>query len=622
VTTSDSVTAGRRHETAVRSRPEAGDRVDSLPTSLAHAPAVWLAVIVVLSTIARVAIGLGVHSPWILPDEILYSDLARSIAAGDTPAVRGVSTVGWGVVYPTLIAPAWAMFGDPVWQYHAALTINALVMSSAAIPAYLLARLFVPRRDGVLVALLTVLVPSMAYTGVVMTENAFYPAFLWTMFLIARAIRRPTVASQLLALAGVAVLSATRIQGVVIGGVLVAGIVLYVLAGPRAERRAYLVRIAPTLVAVGVVLAAAVAALVARGPNASLGSRSGTFDALRPGEVPEWFAYLLGGLVLYVALIPAAASVVVIVRGIRRRAPEPERLFASIALPTMVVLPLMVSVVSASIDVDGRETLNERYVFYLVPLLFLGLAIWIRAGLPRPRLLAAVAAGSCAALALLVPIDRFEYNAGFQSPSLLPWLGLSDSRVALAVAVGAFVAIAAGLWLRSRTEHAPRLWLVVGVWMTLVAALTVGDNSYLSSVSARAFTGRPANWVDRAVPPGETVAVVWRQEPRRTEPEGVGYWLMVTEMFNPSVGQIFRAGPETYYEDVLPTVPVIARPGSGRLERAGGAPLEARYVLVTCRWPVVGRVVATAPYGALQLVEASAPLRLAPRGRCPAAARS
>jgi hypothetical protein len=97
---------------------------------------------------------------------------------------------------------------------------------------------------------------------------------------------------------------------------------------------------------------------------------------------------------------------------------------------------------------------------------------------------------------------------------------------------------------------------------------------------------------------------------------------MVTEMFNPSVGQIFRAGPETYYEDVLPTVPVIARPGSGRLERAGGAPLESRYVLVTCRWPVVGRVVATAPYGALQLVEASAPLRLAPRGRCPASARS
>jgi hypothetical protein len=97
---------------------------------------------------------------------------------------------------------------------------------------------------------------------------------------------------------------------------------------------------------------------------------------------------------------------------------------------------------------------------------------------------------------------------------------------------------------------------------------------------------------------------------------------MVTEMFNRSVGPVYRIGPATYYENVLPTVPVVARAGSGRLERVSGAALNARYVLVTCRWPVIGRVVATAPYGALQLVEASAPLRVAPRGRCPAAAGS
>ncbi len=617
MTTSDSVAGGA----GVAIRTRSSDGAASLSTGLVRAPAAWIALIVGLSTVVRVAVGLRVHSPWILPDEILYSDLARSIADGDGPAVRGASTAAWGVVYPALIAPAWALLSDPVSQYHAALAINALLMSSAAIPAYLLARLFVPRWDAVLVALLTVLVPSMAYTGVVMTENAFYPLFLWTLFLVARAIRRPTFGSQLLALAAVGVLSATRIQGVVLGGVLLAGIALYVFTGPSAERRAYLRRIAPTLVAVVVVLVTGLAALLARGPNASLGSREGTFDALRPAEVPEWFAYLLGGLVLYVALIPAAASVVVIARGIRRQAPEPERLFAAIALPALVALPAMVALVSASIDVDGRENLNERYVFYLVPLLFLGLAVWGRAGLPRPRVLAGVAVGLCAVLALLVPVDRFEYNAGFQSPGLLPWLAFG-SPIALAVAVAAFLAVAAAVWLKSRSETTSRLWVVVGAWMTLVAALTIGDNSHLSVIAARAFDDRPANWVDRAVPPGEKVAVVWRQAPLRKEAEAVGYWLMVTEMFNPSVGTVYRTGPETYYENVLPTVPVVARAGSGRLERPGGAPVEARYVLVTCRWPVAGRVVATAPYGALQLVEASAPLRAAPRGSCPAAAGS
>jgi len=595
-------------------------RSASVTAALVRAPAAWIAFVVAVSTIVRVAMGLRVPSPWILPDEILYSDLARSIADGESPAVRGVSAIGWGVVYPALIAPAWALFDDPVRQYHAALAINALVMSSAAIPAYLLGRLFVPRRDAVLVAVLTVLVPSMAYTGVVMTENAFYPLFLWTAFLVARAIRRPTVGSQLLALGSVAVLSATRVQGVVLGGVLVVGLALYALLGPRAERRAYLLRVAPTLAAVAVVLVAAAAALAARGPNASLGSRSGTFDALRPGEVPQWLAYLLGGLVLYVALIPAAASVVVIVRGLRRGAPEAHRLFAAFALPAIVALPVLVALVSASIDVDGRENLNERYVFYLVPLLFLGLAIWVQAGLPRPGLLAGVAVGLCAVLALLVPVHRFEYNAGFQSPGLLPWLGLS-SRAALAVAVLAFLAVAAALWLRTRAERAQRLWLVVGVWLTFVAALTVGDNAHLASFTARAFDDRPANWVDRAVPPGESVAVVWRQQQRRSEAEAIGYWLMVTEMFNPTVGDVYRTGPATYYESVLPTVPVSEDPASGRLVRPGGAPLEARYVLVTCRWPVVGKVVASSPYGALRLIEASAPLRVAPRGSCPATAR-
>ena len=153
--------------------------------------------------------------PWILPDEILYSDLARSIAAGDTPAVRGVSArrLGRRLSHADR-AGVGASSATPSGSTTPRSRSTPSSCRVAAIPAYLLARLFVPRRDAVVVALLTVLVPSMAYTGVVMTENAFYPAFLWTMFLIARAIRRPTVASQLLALAGVAVLSATRIQGV------------------------------------------------------------------------------------------------------------------------------------------------------------------------------------------------------------------------------------------------------------------------------------------------------------------------------------------------------------------------------------------------------------------------
>ena len=157
--------------------------VDTGLARVLRAPASWLVLLVGFSTLLRAGFAARVPTPWILPDELVYSELAKSIASGHRPAVRGVPVFGWGEIYPTLIAPAWALIDDPVRAYHAALIVSAFVMSLAAVPAYLLARLFVSKRISFLVAVMTVLVPSMAYTGVVMTENAFYPVFLLAVFL-------------------------------------------------------------------------------------------------------------------------------------------------------------------------------------------------------------------------------------------------------------------------------------------------------------------------------------------------------------------------------------------------------------------------------------------------------
>ena len=169
-----------------------------------RSPVVYLAAVVGLSILVRVAIGLATPSPWILPDELLYTELARAIADGGLPAVRGDVTLGWGVVYPVLIAPAWALFADPVAAYHASLVINSVAMSLAAVPAYLLARLFVPAMPALLVAAGSALVPSMALTATVMTENAAYPLFLLAVWLMARTVRRPTLGGQLLMIAAIA----------------------------------------------------------------------------------------------------------------------------------------------------------------------------------------------------------------------------------------------------------------------------------------------------------------------------------------------------------------------------------------------------------------------------------
>src|SRR6478752_2416969 len=99
----------------------------------------WLAAIVVISAAIRIALGRHVIAPWIMVDELIYSELAKSFAATGHFQIRGVASNGYGFVYPALIAPAWKVFGPMPTVYAAAKAINAVVMSLAAVPAYFLA---------------------------------------------------------------------------------------------------------------------------------------------------------------------------------------------------------------------------------------------------------------------------------------------------------------------------------------------------------------------------------------------------------------------------------------------------------------------------------------------------
>ena len=605
---------------ATASRSAAVGSIPSDPSAVRalRMPAVWLAALVGVSTVLRAALTLRAPGPWILPDELLYSELARSIADGSRPAIRGVAVFGWGEVYPSLIAPAWMLFDDPVWAYHAALVINALVMSLVAVPAYLLARLFVAPRLSFVVAAMAVLVPSMTYTGVLMTENAFYPVFVLAVLLVARAVRRPTLGAQALALLGLGILAFTRIQGLALVGAYAGAVLLYALTGPRAELAGSLRRFLPTAGAALVVGLAPVAISTARGdgPLGWLGARSGTFDVVHPGEIPRWFAYLVADLVLYVAVVPVVAAVVVIGLGLLHRAPDGQRLFASVALPTAVAMLGSVSLVSSTFDVDGGESINERYVFVLVPLLFVGLAIWIETGLPRPRPWAWGTLAVACALPVIVPIARFEYTAEFQSLALLPWQSIPTTGLALAACVAVFTAACGLVWATLRRESSGRAWMLAAAAMVVVGAIASLAHAERATNSATPVSVGRATWVDDAVPAGARVAVVWDERRARGESLDPFYpWLMVTELFNPSLGDVYRLGPPTYYEDWLPTVPVEQR-SDGSLELSGGGRPRADYVLTTCRTSADGTVVARSLSGSLVLSRVDGPLRLASGPTC------
>ena len=137
----------------------------------------WLVAIVVASAALRMALAGRTLSPWIMVDELIYSELAKSFASSGQFLVRDVPSTGYGFVYPVLIAPAFGLFASVPSAYHAAKLINAAVMSLTAVPVYFLARRLLTPGLALAAAALAVLVPSMLYTGTLMTENAFYPLF-------------------------------------------------------------------------------------------------------------------------------------------------------------------------------------------------------------------------------------------------------------------------------------------------------------------------------------------------------------------------------------------------------------------------------------------------------------
>src|SRR5512135_1630553 len=103
--------------------------------------AAWrvLSLLVAASAVVRGAAALARQTPMYFPDEYLYSELGRSLATAGRPLVRGQHATFPALLQPILTAPAW-LLGDIADSYHAIQLANALAMSLAAVPVFLLAR--------------------------------------------------------------------------------------------------------------------------------------------------------------------------------------------------------------------------------------------------------------------------------------------------------------------------------------------------------------------------------------------------------------------------------------------------------------------------------------------------
>jgi len=106
----------------------------------------------------------GHPTPTVFNDELLYSKLSQSIAAGHGLSIRGEHFFFPAPLAPLAQSPAW-LLSSMTDAYAAAKLLNAAIMSAAVFPAYWLARRVVRPSQALVTAAATVATPGMLYHG-------------------------------------------------------------------------------------------------------------------------------------------------------------------------------------------------------------------------------------------------------------------------------------------------------------------------------------------------------------------------------------------------------------------------------------------------------------------------
>jgi hypothetical protein len=459
--------------------------------------------------------------------------------------------------------------------YGLAKAINAVLMTLAAIPVYLWGIRLAPRRYALVAVALTLLLPSLFYTGELMTENAFFPAFVTGVFTIALALERPTPFRQGLMLLALLVTVAVRFQGLVLLVVLPTAVLLklfFDLRGREGEPRRRIVRnaVLPFWPTAAAVAAAGVAyAAYKHHQGLSLTSGLGSYQVVTTGDYPlraaaRWTLYHFAELPLAFGFIPACAFLVLLGIGLMRprTLSTTERSFLAVTTAATIWLVAEVGVFASRYSFR----IEERNMFALAPLFLLGLALWLARGAPRPPLVTLVAVALPAGLLVTVPLVSL-LNASIFSDTfgLIPLLRLSQ-RLSGGIPLVKKLLVAGGVAGGLLFALTPRRFAAPVMVGSVAAFLVLSSYSVHGAIRdyARNLAGGTGvldnrTWVDDRAGGSEVGALYGHSSD--TFQEAVALW--ETEFWNRRLTRVYTFG---IAEPVgLAETAVTVDPASGRL---------------------------------------------------------
>jgi hypothetical protein len=455
-------------------------------------------------------------------NEMLYERRAISIAQSISPLprIRGEFVSTFDQLYPALIAPAfrWGDVPHDLWIAHA---LNAWIMSSACIPAYLLARRVTATPwIAYVVAVLTVVMPWIVLSSFLLTEVAAYPAFVWALLAMHASTAEPSRRHDVLALLAIGVAFAGRTQLALLLLVLPVAILALELGRSGSLRRAVRTAVAGHRVLAWAYGILAVAALVL-GPLGRLPGVLGVYGATIGGtgsSVGEGFgAEELGRSLaehastfsLGLGILPLVVGAAWLLANLVRPSADRElHAFACLGALTLITLLAQVTVFDLRF---GDDFVHDRYLFYLVPVVVLAFLCAVRDR--RSLRWSLVAPTAVIVLGFtLGALPGFTWQqfatvnsdapiAAFYRPIVAAFGSLGAARAALALVTVALAALFALAYARLSRRWLARL--SAGFALLVVPALTVymlervlGHDGW----SGRPLTATPAyDWVDGLV---------------------------------------------------------------------------------------------------------------------------
>ena len=460
------------------------ERISAVPARLV------LAAIVGASFLIRLLVALAHATPLYFPDEYIYATIARSLAEHGRPLIRGAPAHFPAVLEPLAAAPFW-LFHDPAFAYRLTQAENALVMSLAAIPVYLLARKLELGAGLALVgAALAVASPNLFFASFVLADPLAYPLLLTTLYVGVCVLARPTRGGQLgfLALTGLTAL--TRIQYALLPIVFVAGAIAVERGSVRRTLRAFRLTWAIFLVPV--------APIVVLGPSRVLGYYNTVVKLhVDVGAIAHWIAtdsmllvYCAGWVLVPGALIGFAYALA------HPRSRE-EAAFGGVTAGLLLILFAETSLYAS----NGSPRFQERYFMGLLPLVLPWFGLYLKRGRPA-RLATCLVAVILLAISARVPLAPYSVANNKQDSPFL--LGVFRLEHALGVANGSFViALVAGLLSALAAAIAWRARLAVVallVSLVLAGAASAGSISFDRNTANEIrhdFLPANAGWVDQ-----------------------------------------------------------------------------------------------------------------------------